>query len=166
MNHDGIESVELYIKLFVYISIFSATVLVTTIVLHEGGHYLAGTMLANCEGTIIFFDKESFGPYTKLDCPVGPDVSFLYLTSFLLVIPFALCFLILRGFPEIHFFLMVMGAAIFTAAIDIQNLTGSELAHTTSLLTGLIIYLTGQYFLTDRTFMRFKEKLYTGRRIW
>ncbi len=146
-------------RLFLLIILFNITILYTGAVLHEWGHYLAGTVFSNCGGEIILFDTTFFGPYTKLNCPTTPNTLFLDLSSFMLIIPFALCFLLLNGFPEKNYFFIILGVAIMSASLDIQHLTGLEIAHITSLFIGVGVYLSGQYLLTDSVFKRFRENI-------
>ncbi|MFH1978354.1 MAG: hypothetical protein ABIJ92_03445 [Candidatus Aenigmatarchaeota archaeon] len=153
------EKATLYFKLFVYITLFTICVLSTTIILHESGHFMMGSVMG-CKGEIILFDAQFLGPHTDLECPDNNNLTLLFLSSFLLVIPFALFFLILRGFPESYFSLIIIGMAIFTAALDIQMLIGLEIIRDITVILGIAITLIGQYLLTDRTFKRFKKNIY------
>lgn len=155
------ETSMLYFKLFIYVTLFTTSVLCTSIILHEFGHFVAGGMMG-CSGEIILFDAQLLGPHTDLTCPDGADTTFLLLGSFLLIVPFALLFLTLRRFPEIYFSMVIIGMAIFTAAIDLQMLFGLEVIREIIVIIGIIITLIGQYLLTDRTFKRFKENYIRG----
>lgn len=148
-----------FFKIFIYIVLFNVAILCTSVILHEGGHYLVGTLLDGCEGVIILYDTQMFGPYTVLECPESVDVSLLYLTGLLLMIPYGLLFLILKEFPERHYFVIILGLSVFGASLDFQALTGSELVFIIRLIGGAVIFLIGEYLLLDRTFNRFEKKL-------
>lgn len=162
MGEPSIRTVEAmtYFKIFVYVVLFNMVLLSAAIILHEAGHFVAGTMYNDCTGFIVLFDMEYYGPYTILECPLEINTTFLYLSAFLLVVPFALLFLFLKEFAECNFFFVVVGMGIYLAAIDISSVTQLAVAEYASIVIGLLIFLFGEYKLTDDLFNRFSERLY------
>ncbi len=148
------------LKVFIYVVLFNIVFLSAAIVMHEVGHFLVGTTIEGCSGSIILYDEAVLGPYTSLSCPDPPNELLLYGSSFLLLLPFAFSFLLLKGFAERWFFLVILGLSIFLGAIDIHQITMLPLAEYTSIAVGMVVFLAGEYMLMDRTFNRFSERLY------
>jgi|GEM_PF-1324728 len=160
---EGAEGVSLskkaYAKIFIYILLFNIVFLSTTIVLHETGHYVTG-VVQGCSGTIVLYDERITGPYTELQCDAETNTAFLYLGSFVLVVPFALLFLLLKGMPEKYFSLVIMGTGIYTAGLDLTSVSGMVAAEIISLVGGILVFIYGEYMVLNRTFIRFEEHLY------
>ncbi|MBI4020012.1 MAG: hypothetical protein HY367_01660 [Candidatus Aenigmarchaeota archaeon] len=155
----GMHGAAFFSRVFIYVVIFNVAILATSVVLHEAGHFVAGTLLAGCTGEIILYDMEMSGPYTALDCPAKPDVLLLHAASMGVVIPYSLLFLALKGMPERHYFTEILGISMFTAALDLRSATGLDIAYYLSLSAGIATFLFGQYMLVDRTFARLEEKM-------
>ena len=148
-----------YFRLFVYIILLNTTIMSAGIIFHEFGHYFVGTELLQCEGSITLYDAQYNGPYTKFNCPIGPYGTIIHASSFLLIIPFAAAFLLLKEFPERYFFIVIVGFAIFSAALDIESISGMQIFRDIFLFSGMLIHVGGLYFLTDSTFKRFRKKV-------
>lgn len=150
--------VSLYLRLFLYLVLFNTVFISATVVLHEMGHYIYGTSVG-CTGSITLYDARMTGPYTTLQCDTKPDPFLIYFSCFFLTVPFAVVFLLLRGFEERHFSLVVAGIAIISSAIDMQQITSSYLAEVLTIAAGSVVFMAGEYLVTDDMFKRFKGKI-------
>jgi len=154
------------LDVFIYLTIFTVVVLATTIVLHELGHFFVG-IGEGCKAEIILLSTESAGTFTRLECNFISNPILLYMSAFLLVIPFALSFILFfKDLPERNFGIMILGVGIFSAAHDMKILTGLEASSFMSFLAGIIIYTIGQFLLAERAFVRFEEKIMRGEVEW
>lgn len=148
-----------FFRLLIYIILFNTAIMCTGIVLHEWGHYIIGSEVLGCEGDIVLFDTEMYGPHTKFSCPVQSGKWLLYLSPYFLLIPYASLFLLLMGFPERNFFTIMLGFTFFSSALDLRAFSGMEIIYNLFLYGGILIYLAGQYMLVDSTFKRFERNI-------
>ena len=151
------KELENYFHLLFYILLFNTAMITVTVVLHEGGHYIAGTYLGCQNANIILLDSQTMSTYTEMNCP--PDVPLLplLLSGFLLVIPFSLSFLILWGFPEKYFCWVIIGFNIIISISDIVLITDSFVFLFTLILGGFAMIVYGETLLINK-FLIFIEQ--------
>lgn len=158
-RHELIE-LKVYLKLLLYLVLFNTMFILTTFVLHEAGHYIVGSVFFGCTGSIVLYDAQNQGPYTVLSCDgLGIGKLPLYLSSLTFTVPFALLFLLLRGFEEKHFFLVILGVAIMSTAFDIQEISGAEAGRYATIFVGMMVFIAGEYIVIEDMFERFKDKI-------
>jgi len=151
---------KIYSRLFLYLVLFNTVFILATFVLHESGHFIVGTQVFGCRGSIMLYDMQNQGPYTLLDCDQQIDKAVLYLSSLTFMVPFSLMFLLLRGFEERHFFLVILGIAVMSTAFDIEGVAGDEIARYTTIFAGMMIFIAGEYVVVEHMFNRFKDRIY------
>lgn len=116
-----------------------------TILLHEGGHFITG-INAQCKNIkLVLFDSE-LGTYTQMACPAEQPIYFAIMGALLLTTPFALSFMLLKGWPEKRFFWICIGFNLLVSLADIGFAMALQIF---SLVAGAILIIIGEVLLID-----------------
>jgi len=137
-----------YFFLFSYVFIFSISIVITTIVLHEMGHYYTGKTIGCRDIKIFLFDESNQATYTQMNCKDFSPI--LMLSGFFFIIPFAIYLAYLKYFPERHFSLIIIGFNFLISSLDIMVFTNIYLISLFLNLLGFIIIILGETLLIDK----------------
>ena len=146
-----------YFHLLFYILLFNTSMITATIVLHEGGHFLVGSSFGCKDAKIILLDSYTMSTYTQMSCPPEVPVLPLLLGGFLLIIPFSLSFLLLRGFPEKFFCYVILGFNLIISLTDIMIITDAFAYILAIIIAGFGLIVYGETLLINK-FLIFIEK--------
>lgn len=132
--------------IFVLIVLLNVSFFLVTGVLHELGHALYG-VVKGCENIqIVIFNFVTHSAYTAMECPGTFSQQLhgllIFMSSFILVLPISLSFLLLRDFKERYIGLIILGANLIASAFDIMAFYESDLLkYGIMFLGGLLIVL-------------------------
>lgn len=151
---------KIYINLLLYLIILNISVVSATLFFHEAGHFLMGEYLECKNIKIVLFDSSLFNTYTEMNCPPNTTILLLELGGFLLTIPFSLFFLIfLNGFPEKHFFWVILGFNLLVSLSDLTYFTKVFIFILLFTIIGTILLIIGENLLIDRFLLFYKNKI-------
>ena len=123
-----------FVKFFITsVLLINLFLFITTIILHEFGHYLVGKIY-NCRDLKIVILDNNYGIHTEMKC-LSYRKGLFELSGSFLVIPFSL--IILFFLKKRHYFYLMNGFNLTFSFIDLQFL---NLSHVT-LLIGLVMIL-------------------------
>lgn len=137
---------KIFSLVFITSILLNISIATSTIFLHESGHYLLG-LLSGCKNIKFVLIDQTLGTYTEMSCPHEQPVYFPILGAFLLVLPYALFFLLLDRMPEKNLFLIILGFNFLISASDLPPL---QLLQYFSLAIGGILISLGEFLFIDR----------------
>lgn len=152
--------VSLYVYLLFYLIALNVSVASATLIFHEAGHFYTGEFLGCKNIKIVLFDSSPFNTYTEMNCPPSVLISLLELGGLLLTIPLSLFFLLfLDGFPEKHFFWIILGFNILISLEDLKYFSQATLFIIPFALLGSLLVIVGENLLIDKIITFFKSKI-------
>ncbi|MCS7123599.1 MAG: hypothetical protein RMJ17_03450 [Candidatus Aenigmarchaeota archaeon] len=139
----------IYIRqLFYYILVVLLTSL-STIVLHELGHFVFG-LFSNCsEIKLVLIDQKIYGSYTEMKCPAETNIIILAFTGLLFVLPISMIYLFFFKNFEKYIGLMIIGFNFIISVYDLKVYLKIPFADVFSLL-GIIIVIFAEYRMVKR----------------
>lgn len=130
-------------------AVFVTAVLgLSAVVLHEMGHFFAGS-LAGCSNLEIKLLSSELDTYTQMVCPARLDYvqnSFLLLSGSLLVMPVAASMLLLRNYEK-YYSLVMIGINVIMSSFDFYAL--HALLPYFTVVAGAAIVIYGEHLVTD-----------------
>ncbi|MFC2143465.1 hypothetical protein ACFLQN_03630 [Candidatus Aenigmatarchaeota archaeon] len=138
-----------YLTLLVYVIVFNISIVVSTVVIHEIGHFSLGAYYGCDDMKIILYDDDNSAVYTQMTCESKENFSVLALGGFLLTIPFALSFLLLKNRPERYFSLIAIGFNLTVSTSDVTVFDTSFLPLLLIVIGGLSIII-GENLLINK----------------
>ena len=138
-----------YLTLFVYVIIFNISIIATTVVIHEMGHFFLGTVYECEDMKIVLYDDQDSSVYTRMICQSNDYLPILTLGGFLFTIPFALVFLILKNRPERYFSLVSFGFNLAVSTSDVA-LFDVVFLPTLLLIMGGLAIIIGENLLINK----------------
>jgi hypothetical protein len=144
---------EACLQALVYTILFSVSVSLATVVLHEAGHYLSGLLVGCSNIKLVLIDSET-GTYTQMNCVNKQPAYFALAGAFMLTLPFALSFLLLKGF-ERNFLFVTLGFNLTISMVDIPILFLQPIA----LFLGIASIVFGECLLVDKSLFSIEARL-------
>lgn len=148
-----------FLEILTMVVLLNAVFFIVTAVLHELGHVTLG-LFKGCENIrIVFFNFETFSTYTMMDCPANFAVNsglYIFLSSFIFVLPLASILLLVRDFGESYLSLVILGGNIMGSAFDLMLFYPSMILQYLVILLGALLIILGEdrlikYLVNKRT---------------
>lgn len=139
-----------YISFFLYVVMLNASMVITTIVLHEAGHNVLGQVFGCKDIKIVLFDSGTGSSYTQMNCSGFSDFNAIALGGFLFVVPFGLIFLLMRGLPERNLGLIMIGFNLMASYTDISIVTDALVMPGIAAISGMAMLIVGETLLVNR----------------
>jgi hypothetical protein len=129
----------------IFTLIISASVIFSTLALHEAGHYASG-LIAGCKNIRLILFSSDLGSYTEMSCPQEQSAFFPVIGAFMLTTPFALSFLLLKKFNERFFIWVSLGFNLIISVIDVTNLLPLQIL---IFVLGIVAITFGEALIID-----------------
>lgn len=124
-----------------YIILLNITISITILNLQIYGHLFVGGLFGCPVGKIVF-DVETGTAQTLLECNKAVPQFMQNASAFFFVLPFALLFLLIRGFPEMNLFFVILG---LNMAFSQQNLAAMfGIPNILTSLVGIGLFIFGE----------------------
>jgi hypothetical protein len=133
--------------------LFNILIVASTLLLHEMGHFLTGVYVG-CRDIKIVPISSELGTYTEMSCPHEQSVYFPLVGAFLLTLPYALSFLLLKNFSEKNFFWISLGFNFTISMVDISMIMQLQIF---SFILGLFLIVFGEMLLIDKLLLSIEE---------
>jgi hypothetical protein len=145
---DAMNEARVYLSVLVHVAVFTFVIATATVVVHEYGHFVSGSLLGCSNSEIVLLDQ-NFETYTKMSC-MGADSGrdlLLALSSFLFIIPLSLVMFFLSRYEKYHSF-VILGFNMIISASDFSYFP--QALGTAALLAGALLVVYGENLLVDR----------------
>lgn len=134
------------IKLIFYYILIVFLISLSTIILHELGHFVFG-LLINCKDIkVVIFDTKIMSSYTEMECPPNTNILLLGLSGSFLTLPVSLIYLFFFKNFEKYFGLIIFGFNLSLSSFDFQKYLNLPFADIFSII-GIIIVIYAEYLL-------------------
>jgi len=144
-----------YSRLFLFFMLLNASMLTTTVVLHELGHLFVG-YVNGCTGRVVLIDLKTDSTFSEIDCQKEVNSDLISLGAYLFVIPFSVLFLFL-DMPEKNYFFIISGLGLMTSALDLMNIFNSNISFYGSILVGSLFMIYGEVKLVNERIFKLEE---------
>jgi len=154
-----------FFLVFLYIILINIILTLSTISLHELGHFILGSFYGCEKMKVILIDTDiasTFTPYTIMSCNQNISEKKLSLGAFLFTIPFGLLFFLLKLKPEKYFGLIIIGFNILISTLDVKKIIDLDILYYLEFIIGVLLIIRGEMLIVDYTLSKKKFKCYRG----
>lgn len=145
-----------YSQILTYLVLMNTAIVLSTVLLHEFGHVVAGEQFGCTNIKLVMYDSETSDTFTQMSCPENAPVAPIALAGFLFAVPFALLFVLIKDFPEKYFSLVILGFNFVISTSDILSITGVPVYQAILIVAGGAIVIIGESLIIDKL-------IYTGK---
>jgi len=156
----NLKKTQKYLPVLLYVVVFNIIVVTAVVVVHEEGHFFAGSYLGCNNIKIVLFDSSLLSTYTQMACSSQIPTQILLLGGFLLVTPLAISLLVLKDFNERYFCWVILGFNFIISSSDIATLSGVWQVSFLFVILGAAAIVVGEIMLSDRLLI-LKEEIKT-----
>jgi len=146
-----------YYGTFIYILVINISIVLSTVVLHEAGHAIAGNYLGCSNIKIVIYDTLAASTFTQMSCQSDVPVESLALSGILLIIPYALFFVTLPRIPERYMSIVIIGFNFMLTVSDAMVLTNSPLLPTILVILGSVSVIVGEALFIDKALISYRK---------
>jgi len=144
------KSFKVYAKKFTYILLMTVLFSLSTVVLHELGHFIFGYFIGCKASKIILFDVSIMTTYTEMECLQNISIFLIGISGFFLVLPLSLLFFFLSKGGERYLALIMIGFNFIISANDFEVYLKLPFSQLIAIIGGLII-IAGEILLIEKT---------------
>ncbi|MEM5811498.1 MAG: hypothetical protein QXG91_02025 [Candidatus Aenigmatarchaeota archaeon] len=134
----------IYIKFLLYYILVVLLVSLSTIVLHEIGHFIFGLISKCSEIKVVLIDQTTYGSYTEMRCPPTTNTIILGLSGFFIVLPISFLYLFRFKNFERYVGLLIFGFNLIISVDDFNKYLKIPFAEIFSIF-GIILVMIGEY---------------------
>ncbi|MEM5875337.1 MAG: hypothetical protein QXW01_00070 [Candidatus Aenigmatarchaeota archaeon] len=142
-----------YLKNFLYILTITVLISISTIIIHEFGHFLLG-LIANCKDVkIILFGFDFMKTYTILECMKNLDKKIIGLSGSFLVLPICIIMFLWIKTPDKYLSLVMLGFNLIISTWDFEKYLGfinNELI----IFLGIVLIIMGEILTVEKYVFR------------
>ena len=153
----------LFIKFVIFISFVTIFALLSTIVLHEMGHALAGQYYGCERSRAVIYDISDL-PHTEMICRGYYNDTIITLTGIFLPIIIGLIFLLTGSGFTTNLSCLIFGFSLIIPSLDLESLNVSQSSIFIVILSGFVILIYGIVRLSA-SYVRQKGGLFEDRKI-
>jgi len=140
-----------YATAFIYLLLITILISLSTIVLHELGHFIF-SYLVGCQQIkiILSFDNSNISTYTEMACPQSINTFLLGISGFFIVLPISLLFFLISSGGEKYLALIMIGFNFIVSASDFEVYLKLPLSDIITILIGSVIIVVGETLLIEK----------------
>ena len=141
-----------YATAFIYLLLVTILVSLSTIVLHELGHFIF-SYLVGCQKIkiILSFDNGNISTYTEMACPQSINTFLLGVSGFFILLPISILFFLISKEGEKYLALIMIGFNFIVSASDFEMYLKLPYSDTISILIGSMIIILGEILLIEKS---------------
>ena len=141
-----------YVKALLYLLLITILISLSTIILHELGHFIF-SYLAGCQQikVILSLEDSNITTYTEMECPQSISMFLLGISGFFIVLPISILFFLISSGGEKYLALVMIGFNFIVSASDFEVYLKLPLSDIITILIGSVIILIGETLLIEKS---------------
>lgn len=143
------ELLQRYFVILLYMLLINILLTLSTVSLHELGHFLMGISHC-CENIkIILFDVNNLSTYTEMNCEKCISVEMIAAGFLFVLTPVSLLFFLLKERPERLYGLMMIGLNLIIGVSDVKKIIDLPLLLTVETLVGMGLVIWAELLMIN-----------------
>lgn len=139
-----------FLEILLFILVINSLVFLAVSLLHELGHAVLGT-LSGCQGISVILDVQQISFYTMMECQAQISSLAVFWSSYILILPLSLAFLLLEDFKVTYLGYIMLGGNIMGSVADAAVYSDAAILRYFLIIVGLALIIVGEDRMIETT---------------